>query len=104
MAVDNIRIADLNDEQMAGIAELFKVFGDFTRVRILSYLFATESVCVSDLAEKLGMTASAISHQLKILKQSKLVKSRRDGKQIYYSLADEHITLILEKAIEHVCE
>ena len=104
MAENITRITNLNDEQMATIAEFFKVFGDYTRVRVLAYIFDTDEVCVSDLAEQLGMTASAISHQLKILKQSKLVKARRDGKQIYYSLADEHITLIIEKAIEHVFE
>lgn len=103
MAADT-RLTSLNEDEMSSIAELFKVFGDYTRVRILAYLFQTESVCVSELAQSMGMTASAISHQLKILKQSKLVKSRRDGKQIYYSLADEHIAVIIEKAIEHVCE
>lgn len=85
------------------LAELFKVFGDSTRIRILFVLFETE-VCVCDLAEALNMTQSAISHQLRILKQSKLVKSRRDGKSIFYSLADEHVKAIIAQGMEHVEE
>ena len=104
MAETGKRFKDLNENEMAILVELFKVFGDYTRIRVLSFLLDTPSVCVSDLAQALGMTASAISHQLKILKQSKLVKSKREGKQIYYSLADEHVVMILEKAIEHVIE
>lgn len=85
------------------VSELFKVFGDSTRIRILFVLFECE-VCVCDLAEALNMTQSAISHQLKILKQSKLVKSRRDGKQVFYSLADEHVRTIIAMGIEHITE
>lgn len=85
------------------LAELFKVFGDSTRIRILFVLFEAE-VCVCDLAKVLNMTQSAISHQLKILKQSKLVKSRRDGKSVFYSLADEHVRTIIAQGCEHVEE
>ena len=85
------------------LAELFKVFGDSTRIRILYVLFEAE-VCVCDLAQALNMTQSAISHQLKILKQSKLVKSRREGKSIFYSLADDHVRLIIDQGREHIEE
>lgn len=85
------------------LAELFKVFGDSTRIRILFVLFEAE-VCVCDLAQALNMTQSAISHQLKILKQSKLVKSRREGKSIFYSLADDHVRTIIAQGCEHIEE
>ncbi len=85
------------------LAELFKVFGDSTRIRILFVLSKAE-VCVCDLAATLDMTQSAISHQLKILKQSKLVKSRREGKSIFYSLADNHVSTIIAQGMEHVEE
>ena len=85
------------------LAELFKVFGDSTRIRILFVLFEAE-VCVCDLAAALGMTQSAISHQLKILKQSKLVKSRRQGKSIFYSLADAHVRTIIQQGMDHIEE
>ena len=83
-----------NETELYDLAELFKVFGDSTRIRILFVLFEAE-VCVCDLAAALNMTQSAISHQLKILKQSRLVKSRRDGKSIYYSLADDHVRTMI---------
>ena len=101
---NSIKFSELNEEQVNTLVELFKVFGDLTRVRIMAFLFEQSEVCVGDIAQALNMTASAISHQLKILKSSRLIKSRRDGKQIYYSLADEHVFLILEKAIEHATE
>ena len=85
------------------LAELFKVFGDSTRIRILFVLFEAE-VCVCDLAETLGMTQSAISHQLKILKQNRLVRFRRDGKMVYYSLADDHVRSIIGQGLEHISE
>ena len=91
------------EERLYDLAELFKVFGDSTRIRILFVLFEAE-VCVCDLAEALHMTQSAISHQLKILKQSKLVKSRREGKSIFYSLADGHVRTIIDQGMEHVEE
>ena len=101
---DILNIETIPEDKLYDLAELFKVFGDSTRMRILFYLFRTEEVNVGDLAESLNMTVSAISHQLKILKQWKLVRARRDGKQIYYSLADEHIRLIIETALEHAIE
>lgn len=91
------------EEELYDLAELFKVFGDSTRIRILFVLFEAE-VCVCDLAELLHMTQSAVSHQLKILKQNKLVKSRREGKSIFYSLADSHVRTIINQGLEHIEE
>lgn len=85
------------------LADLFKVFGDSTRINILTLLYETE-LCVQDVAERLNMTQSAVSHQLKVLKMSKLVKSKRDGKQIYYSLADDHVSTIISMGLEHLEE
>ncbi len=92
-----------DNEILERMAELLKMFGDVTRVRILFELLDQE-LCVCDIAEKLGMTASAISHQLRILKQARLVKNRRDGKTVYYSLADAHVKTIFYHAFEHVME
>lgn len=91
------------EEALYDLAELFKVFGDSTRIRILFVLFEAE-VCVCDLAEVLGMTQSAVSHQLKILKQAKLVKNRRAGKSIFYSLADDHVRAMIGQGLEHIEE
>ncbi|HIR76242.1 MAG TPA: winged helix-turn-helix transcriptional regulator [Candidatus Choladousia intestinipullorum] len=91
------------ETELYDLAELFKVFGDSTRIRILFVLFEAE-VCVCDLAKALNMTQSAISHQLKILKQNKLVKSRRQGKSIFYSLADDHVRTIIDQGREHIEE
>lgn len=91
------------ETELYDLAELFKVFGDSTRIRILFVLFEAE-VCVCDLAKALNMTQSAISHQLKILKQNKLVSSRREGKSIFYSLADEHVRTIIDQGREHIEE
>lgn len=91
------------EDKLYDLAELFKVFGDSTRIRILYVLFEAE-VCVCDLAQALNMTQSAISHQLKILKQSKLVKSRREGKSVFYSLADGHVRTIIAQGWEHIDE
>ena len=91
------------EDELYDLAELFKVFGDSTRIRILFVLFEAE-VCVCDLAEILNMTQSAISHQLKILKQSKLIKSRREGKSVFYSLADSHVRSIIAQGREHIEE
>lgn len=91
------------EEELYDLAELFKVFGDSTRIRILFVLFEAE-VCVCDLAEALHMTQSAISHQLKILKNSRLVKSRREGKSIFYSLADSHVRTMIDQGLEHIEE
>ena len=86
-----------------GVSELFKVFGDLTRTRIICALTIAE-MCVCDIAAAFGMSSSAISHQLRILKQARIVKNRRDGKIVYYRLADEHITKIFNIAFEHVIE
>ncbi len=91
------------EEELYDLAELFKVFGDSTRIRILFVLFEAD-VCVCDIAEALNMTQSAISHQLKILKQSKLVSSRREGKSVFYSLADGHVRTIIAQGREHIEE
>lgn len=91
------------EEELYDLAELFKVFGDSTRIRILFVLFEAE-VCVCDLAEILHMTQSAISHQLKILKQAKLVSARREGKSVFYSLADNHVRTIIAQGREHIEE
>ena len=85
------------------LADLFKVFGDSSRIRIL-YKLQEGEMCVQDIAEGLLMTQSAVSHQLKILKMSKLVKNRRDGKMIYYSLDDDHVSTILSMGKEHLEE
>ena len=84
-------------------AELLKVFGDATRIRIIFVLCQSE-MCVCDISETLSMTKSAISHQLRILRQNKLVKTRKSGKEVFYSLADEHVVKIIEMAIDHINE
>lgn len=92
-----------DEDELYDIAELFKVFGDSTRIRILYVLFESE-VCVCDLAQTLNMTQSAVSHQLKILKQAKLIKNRREGKSVFYSLADDHVRTIIDQGREHIEE
>lgn len=92
-----------SEEELYDLAELFKVFGDTTRIRILYELFGGE-LCVGDIAEKLSMTQSAISHQLRVLKANRLVRFRRDGKTVYYALDDDHVRDIIEKGVEHVME
>ena len=92
-----------DENEMADLAELFKVFGDSTRIRILFCLYEEER-SVSEIAEILNMTTSAVSHQLKILKTNKLIDSRRDGKQIFYFLADEHVHSILAVGRDHLEE
>ena len=91
------------EDELLDLAELFKVFGDTTRIKILYVLFESE-LCVCDIAEILGISQSAISHQLRIIKQAKLIKNRRDGKTIYYSLADDHVKTIIGMAKEHLEE
>ncbi len=92
-----------DDEILYDLAELFKIFGDSTRIKILYVLFESE-MCVCDIAQILNMTQSAISHQLRALKQSKLVKYRREGKTVFYSLADSHVRTIIDQGMEHVAE
>ena len=92
-----------DEESLYDLAELFKVFGDTTRIRILYVLFESE-MCVCDIAEILNMTQSAISHQLRVLKQARLVRNRREGKQIYYFLADDHVRTIIGQGMDHISE
>lgn len=91
------------EELLKELADFYKVFADPTRIKILCVLLESE-MCVCDLAEVLGMTQSAISHQLRVLKQMKLVKNRREGKTVYYSLADGHIQTIISQGMEHITE
>ncbi len=91
------------EDALFDLAELFKIFGDSTRIRILYVLFESE-MCVCDIAQLLGMTQSAISHQLQVLKKSKLVKYRRQGKTVFYSLADAHVRTIIGQGMEHISE
>ena len=90
-----------DDDRLYALADLFRVFGDSTRVRILYALFESE-LCVCDLAQLLGLTQSAVSHQLRILKDAKLVRFRRDGKSIIYALDDDHVRLIISMGMEHL--
>lgn len=90
-------------DELQNLADFFKVFGDSTRIKILYVLFQSE-MCVCDLAQTLNMTQSAISHQLRVLKQMKLVLNRREGKTVFYSLADGHIKTIMNQGMEHIRE
>ena len=92
-----------DEDELYDLAEIFKVFGDSTRIKTLYVLFEQE-MCVCDIAQLLNMTQSAISHQLKILKQSRLVKNRREGKAVFYSLADGHVRSIINQGLEHIEE
>lgn len=92
-----------NDEKLCELSDLFKVFGDTTRIKILYALFESE-LCVCAIADLLGMEQSAISHQLKVLKTNKLVASRREGKTVYYFLADDHVRLIIGQGFDHLTE
>ena len=92
-----------DEEILYEIAELYKIFGDSTRIKILYVLFEAE-MCVNDIAQLLNISTSAISHQLRILKQAQLVKFRREGKTIFYSLSDDHVRTILNQGMEHICE
>lgn len=96
-------MADINEEDLYNLAELFKVFGDSTRIRIL-LLLSEKEANVNEIANELNMNQSAISHQLKNLKQSKLIKNRRDGQSNYYSLDDDHVYKIIEQGLRHVKE
>ena len=90
-------------EDLYDLAELFKVFGDSTRIRILYVLFESE-MCVCDIASLLNVSQSAISHQLRVLKQARLVRNRRDGKTVYYFLADDHVRAIIGQGMDHIKE
>lgn len=92
-----------DEEELYDLADLFKVFGDSTRIKILLVLYEGE-MCVYDIAQTLSMTQSSISHQLRVLKQNRLVKFRKEGKIVFYSLADEHVFSIIQQGLEHVRE
>ncbi|MBS6349205.1 MAG: winged helix-turn-helix transcriptional regulator [Oscillospiraceae bacterium] len=102
-AVEQVRSQLPQDEVLYDLAELFKIFGDNTRVKILYALLEAE-LCVCDIAKLMDVSQSAVSHQLRVLKGSKLVKFRREGKTLYYSLADEHVFRILSQGMEHILE
>ena len=93
----------INDDTLYRLADLFKVFGDPTRIRIL-YVLSVEELCVQDIADRLSMTQSAISHQLRVLRAARIVKYRKDGKMVYYSIDDEHIAEIIGTTIYHLSE
>ena len=99
--VNKVRGNMPNDDLLFDVSDFFKVLGDSTRLRILCALDQSE-MCVCDIANLLNMTKSSISHQLKVLKIDRLVKSKRNGKEVYYSLNDEHVKMVLEIAIEHI--
>lgn len=101
--LDRVRAGMPDEDTLLNIAELFKVFGDSTRTRILSAL-SVDEMCVCDISALLNMSMSAVSHQLRILRQTKIVKSRRRGKEIVYSLDDEHISQLYKLALEHLSE
>ena len=92
-----------DDEILFDLAELFKIFGDSTRIKILYALFEAE-LCVCDMAQLLGLSQTSVSHQLRVLKANKLVRFRREGKIVFYSLADEHVRRIIGQGMEHICE
>ncbi len=101
--VDRITSTMPDEDTLIDLSELFKVFGDSTRIKILTALSHGE-LCVCDLSKLVGMTSSAVSHQLKILRSAKLVSCRRDGKTVFYALADDHVTTIIRQWLEHVNE
>lgn len=102
-AVRQMQSHALSAETLSRLASFFKVIGDGTRMRILAYLADTE-LCVCAVAELLGMELSAVSHQLRVLKQADLVRSRREGKTVYYSLADDHVREIIRMGLDHINE
>ena len=101
--VKRVKLTFPKDEMIFDLADFYKIFGDTTRVKIL-YALDKSELCVCDISALLGMSVSAVSHQLKILRDSNLVKTKRDGKIIYYSLSDDHVKSILECGIEHISE
>ena len=101
--VEKVRRELPSEDTLYDLTELFRIFGDSTRIRILYVLFEAE-MCECDIAALLGMTQSAISHQLKALKNARLVKSRREGKTVFYALADDHVKTIIDQGLEHILE
>ena len=102
-AVEAVRRAMPDEDTLYDLTELFHVFSDSTRMRILYALFSAE-LCVCDIATLLGLTQSAISHQLRLLKSARLVKARREGKTVFYALADDHVKTIINQGLDHVKE
>lgn len=102
-AIEHIDSTMPDEDQLIDLAELFKVFGDSTRIKLLTALSHGE-LCVCDMSKLVGMSSSAVSHQLKILRSAKLVSCRREGKTVFYSLADSHVNTILSQGLEHINE
>ena len=102
-SIDKVKESIPPDEKLYDLAELFKVFGDSTRIKILCALFTSE-LCVYDISQLLGVSQTAVSHQLRVLKTNKLVKSRKEGKNVFYSLADDHVCSIIGQGMEHIEE
>ena len=100
---ERIKKEGISNEMIENLTEVFKIFGDSTRIKILWNLFDSE-ICVAEIAEKTGMSQSAVSHQLRLLKQARLIKARRNGKNTFYSLDDEHVKKIIEQVMIHVME
>ena len=101
--IEKVKSKMPKEETLFDIAELFKVFGDSTRMKIICCLFESE-MCVCDISDIINVSQSAVSHQLRVLKQAKLVKYRKDGKSVYYSLSDKHVEIIFNMALEHIEE
>ena len=101
--IEKISVNMPDEGTLCDLAEFFKVFGDSTRIKIL-YVLSQSEMCVCDIAALLGLTQSAVSHQLRALKNVRLVKSRREGKTVFYSLADDHVKTIIDQGLEHVRE
>lgn len=101
--IQQVKLTELKEQETIELAEMFKLFSDGTRLRIICHLLNAE-LCVCDLCELLGLNQSAVSHQLQLLRNAKLVKYRREGKQIFYSLQDEHVEMIIKMAISHLEE
>ena len=101
--IDKVKLSNINREEIQDLSEIFKLFADETRLRIICSILNTE-LCVCDLCEILDLNQSTVSHQLQLLRNSKLVKYRKEGKQVYYSLEDEHIESIIKMALAHISE
>jgi len=101
--INKVKLVNISRENLQNLSEIFKLFADETRLRIICAILNTE-LCVCDLCELLGLNQSAVSHQLQLLRSSKLVKYRKEGKQVYYSLKDEHIESIIKMALAHITE
>lgn len=101
--INDVKEKMIDENSLYDLADLFKIFGDTTRIKIL-YVLSEHSMCVCDIATLLGISISAVSHQLKVLKTAKLVKYRRQGKTVFYSLSDDHVKTIINNGLEHINE